>query len=231
LGVSGDLSVIVTRALDPAFVIRYVSVTAGTLSSSLLETIGRLRIRAWEADGERPAHAPATGSIWLDHHDDTAEHFVVEREGTVVAAARVSLHERESDLPDREIVAGYTEGLKWPVASINRLAVAPEARGCGLARALDIKRIELAERAEGMSKILATTHIDGRISWLQQCGFRILGASHCRLVMSRPTFVLARPVKRWERPHLLNPRSSIDSFYDHSARLRPRFRDPVRFGG
>jgi GNAT superfamily N-acetyltransferase len=148
-GVSGDLSVIVTRALDPAFVIQHISVVEGTLSSSLLETIGRLRIRAWDANGERPAHAPATGSIWLDHHDDTAEHYVVERDGIVVAAARVSLHDREGDLPDAEITAGYTERLKWPVASINRLVVAPEVRRHGLACALDVKRIECRARGGG----------------------------------------------------------------------------------
>jgi predicted GNAT family N-acyltransferase len=180
-GVSGDLSVIVTRALDPAFVIQHISAAEGTLSSSLRETIGRLRIRAWDADGERPFHAAATDSIWLDRHDDTAEHFVVERDCMVVAAARVSLHERESDLPDAELIAGYTEDLKWPVASINRLVVAPETRGCGLARALDIKRIEFVERAQReVSKILGTVHIGARIVWLQQCGFQVLGPSYHR---------------------------------------------------
>jgi hypothetical protein len=44
--------------LNPAFVIQHISVAEGTLWLSLLETISRLGIRAWDADGERPSHAP-----------------------------------------------------------------------------------------------------------------------------------------------------------------------------
>jgi hypothetical protein len=55
--------------LNPAFVIQHISVAEGTLSLSLLETIGRLRIRAWDVDGERP---PLTGLfcrlVSSEHH-------------------------------------------------------------------------------------------------------------------------------------------------------------------
>jgi hypothetical protein len=54
--------------LNPAFVIQHISVAEGTLSLSLLETISRLRIRAWDGDGERPSPDRSLLSASLSEH-------------------------------------------------------------------------------------------------------------------------------------------------------------------
>jgi GNAT superfamily N-acetyltransferase len=102
-----------------------------------LEEIFRLRGVVW------------AGQEWLTKHQDMvrladsyegrARHWVVRQRGQLVAAARLSLHNRVEDVPDFEFFpTGFAIAIPPPpIASINRLVVHPAHRRQGIATLLD----------------------------------------------------------------------------------------------
>src|SRR5262245_52657152 len=68
--------------------------------SELLEEIGRLRVSAWK--NFFPKIAERT-DCWLDDYDRMARHWVVFEGETIVGAARLSMHQRFSELPEADL--------------------------------------------------------------------------------------------------------------------------------
>ena len=92
----------------------------------LLEKIGRLRVLAWST--VIPDAAAKVGDCWLDEYELEARHWCIFHDGEPVAAARMSVHQRNEDVPDAEVYEGvFAEPLAAPIASINRLVTHPEA--------------------------------------------------------------------------------------------------------
>jgi len=143
-----------------------------TLDEELLRQIGRLRVEAWETETARAAEMPT----WLDEFDQTARHWVVFREGTPIAAARLSVHQSLTEVPDAESYAGvFAEPPEPPIASLNRLVVHPSARGAGLSKQLDLVRLDAAESLGCCSVILSTASGPRRVSQLIGWGFELVG--------------------------------------------------------
>jgi GNAT superfamily N-acetyltransferase len=170
--------------------IKRVTNTDGTLSATLMEEIGRLRVIAWEADGERPSYLVDGEDCWTDHHDDHADHFVLIKDRKVVAASRLCVHRLDDVLPDQPTIGDAASKLPQPVAFINRLVVHPSNRRQGIAAEMDELRISWA-RDRGCRTILATTHLGRRLSQLQRSGFEILGPGKTDFVSYARTMVLA----------------------------------------
>ena len=87
--------------------------------------------------------------------------------GNLVASARSCVHHEQSDVPD----AYYYTALKLPksVASINRLVVDRAWRNLGIARALDLVRLEAAKDSGAECVVCATS--GPRITALGKLGF------------------------------------------------------------
>ena len=99
--------------------------------SVMIERIGELRVRAWQAEVTQPIRMVT----WLDDFDSAARHWVILRDGKPVAAARLSVHSSIEAVPESETYAGvFTEQPAAPIASFNRLVVDPTSRGMGLSR-------------------------------------------------------------------------------------------------
>jgi GNAT superfamily N-acetyltransferase len=111
---------------------------------AVLHQVGRLRMLAWEADGELPSFAP-NAKVWLDEHDSHAVNWVVLCGGLPVAAARLCVHKRVCDLPDLASLVGYEDSLVAPIAALTRLVVSPAFRGRGLSKELDGTRLAAAQ--------------------------------------------------------------------------------------
>ncbi len=157
---------------------------------TVLQQVGRLRILAWEADGELPSFAPKA-KVWLDEHDSHAVNWVVLCEGLPVAAARLCVHKRVCDLPDLASLAGYEDSFVTPIAAFTRLVVSPAFRGRGLSKELDGMRLAAAQES-GCRSAVVVTHIPGRIRQLNACGFSNLGESRHRTVSFAASYVFGQ---------------------------------------
>ncbi|RFC41737.1 MAG: hypothetical protein DVB28_002213 [Verrucomicrobia bacterium] len=143
-----------------------------SLDADLLAKVGRLRVEAWETETARAAER----SVWVDEFERVAWHWVVFRDGLPVAAARLSLHDALTEVPDSESYAGvFSTPPETPIASLNRLVVHPSARGNGLSRQLDLVRIEAAERLGARVAILSTASGQRRVAQLVDLGFVFVG--------------------------------------------------------
>ncbi|MCX6127338.1 MAG: GNAT family N-acetyltransferase [Proteobacteria bacterium] len=140
----------------------------------MLHFISELRIRVW---AERlPLFLKLESR--LDKVDLWAHHWAyLDKTGLPVAAARLSIHSSLASVPDAESYPPFFQTLSpGPFASMNRLAVLPEYRGCGLATQLDQIRIEFSRKA-GCSYILGLTPSgEGRVRAMEKLGFTQTGA-------------------------------------------------------
>jgi len=127
-----------------------------------------LRYRVWSKEASLVDSIQEMGVI-CDEHDTHARHWAAfSCQGTLVASARLCVHEKWQDVPEGDC---YKElELTGPIASINRLIVEPSARNCGIAKKLDLQRIEAAKEA-GASCIVAAPTSDLRILALKRLGF------------------------------------------------------------
>ena len=66
-----------------------------------LEAIYRLRAAVWRETGDVAQAAFADGR-WSDEHDAASTHWVIRDGEELVAAARLSVHERLADVPEAE---------------------------------------------------------------------------------------------------------------------------------
>lgn len=156
--------------------------------SRMLEEIGKLRVRAWVTEVPE-----ASGLVvWLDDLDKRARHWVIHKDGRLVAAGRLSVHHTLKDLPDAECIAeGVLELLPAPIASLNRLVVDPAFRGLGLARRLHVALVRVAVELRCRSVVAVTSSGQRMIDLLQSDGFRIVGDRKQVLING----ILTRPGK------------------------------------
>ncbi len=170
---------------------RYADVAS---SPDLMQEIGKLRVIAWEADGERPGASADCGDVWLDEHDSHATHWVVMNNGTVVAAARMCIHQPGNELPDEKSLDGYTAGkFEYPAAFFNRMVVHPAARGKRLSGYLDRIRLDFAKQNDCRTAIIHT-HNALRLKQLQAKGWTVLGEATSRFVTKAPDYILAKAI-------------------------------------
>ena len=96
-----------------------------------LEAIYRLRVEVWRETAHVSAVAFADGR-WCDAVDATAVHWAISSGGDLVAAGRLSVHERLADVPDAEEYGAVGLRLAGPIAAPAHFVVAARARGHGL---------------------------------------------------------------------------------------------------
>lgn len=141
-------------------------------NEEFLRQIGRLRISAWQTETSRTAEM----ELWLDEFDRAARHWAVFREGTPVAAARLSVHASIAEVPDAESYLGvFPQPPPGPIASMNRLVVHPSARNAGLSKQLDLIRLDAAKTMGCRSAILSTASGPRRVRQLLRWGFELAG--------------------------------------------------------
>lgn len=101
-----------------------------------IDEICRLRARVWEATGQAAATAFPDGG-WRDPYDSDCLHWIIRDDrGRLVAAARVTVHDRLEEVPEAEEYSRYGLRLPGPIAAPARVVVLAEAQGGGLARRL-----------------------------------------------------------------------------------------------
>ncbi|MPR35324.1 GNAT family N-acetyltransferase [Salmonirosea aquatica] len=157
--------------------------------------IGKFRIRGWKNEsGVNPDFFAK--DLWLDEIDRFSHHWVATVNQTIVAVSRLSFHDSLSDVPYANLLKPehrpYFENRR--IASINRLVVAPEYRGMGLAGQMDRIRIECATRQADV--MIAFPQLS-RIESLQRKGFVLIEQlENIPEMPERPFFVMALDLKK-----------------------------------
>ena len=138
-----------------------------------LEAIYRLRAAVWRETGDIARAAFGDGR-WSDEHDPGSLHWVVRADaGELVAAARLSVHERLADVPEAEQYTAVGLDLAGRIASPARLVVAAAARRHGLAGRLHDARDEAARAAGCTYAVSQSTPVMSRL--LARRGWRDVG--------------------------------------------------------
>jgi GNAT superfamily N-acetyltransferase len=140
---------------------------------AVLEKIGRLRVVAWSTEVPRMREE---FPVWLDELDWNARHWVFMCDDEPVAAARLSVHCNLQDVPDCDACSVvFQEPPPSPIASMNRLVVAPTFRGKGLSKRLDCVRLQAAAEMGCKRVIVATSSGEHRVRQLVSLGFECIG--------------------------------------------------------
>lgn len=100
-----------------------------------LDAIYRLRVNVWLQTATASPSAFPDGR-WCDAQDADSVHWGIRHEGELVAAIRLSMHERLADVPDAEEYLAVGLRLEGPIAAPARLVVAARARRYGLSAQL-----------------------------------------------------------------------------------------------
>ena len=149
--------------------LRIVEVSAD--DRSMMEQIGILRVRAWATEVPEIRGQ----SLWLDLADQHARHWAMIDDTKLVASARMSVHQCITEVPDADDYEGvFTTIPPCPIASLNRLVVAPEARGRGFSTQLDRVRLDAAEQM-GCRSVILSTSTNLRLKHFAALGFTIVG--------------------------------------------------------
>jgi GNAT superfamily N-acetyltransferase len=152
----------------------YTPVEVSPSDIPLMTRIGELRVRAWKA--RQPDFPDMT--IWLDMFDASARHWAILQGAVPVAAARMTVHNDLSEVPNAEIFTdAFPNGLAGSIASINRLVVDPAFAGRGLSRMLDEVRVSAARRENCAHMIAKTDAGTRRTDALRALGFEPAGTS------------------------------------------------------
>jgi hypothetical protein len=162
-----------------------------TPSAQTLNEISALRRLAWEANGARPRFAPEGEGLWIDCHDEHADHWVVKEGSQIIAASRLCVHATFDELPCREYLSTCEANILWPAASFNRLVVHPQYRGNGLPSLFDSVRLIFA-RGLAARCVVGCAESESRIRNLLAVGFEVVCESPLRLVPYAATFVLTK---------------------------------------
>jgi GNAT superfamily N-acetyltransferase len=146
------------------------NISCRRVAGLIVSEIQRLRYRVWKA--EDVTLYDETSGLIADPHDDHALHWGVFDGERLVGAARLCIHDRQSDVPDAPLFTNLA--LPVPVASMNRLVVLQEYRGFGIGRALDERRVEAARNMGACAIVVGPVDRDFRPAQLQGLGFTLL---------------------------------------------------------
>ena len=139
-----------------------------------IDEMGALRIEAWKTE-QGISQSFFSKNFWIDEQDQNAHHWMITKDGKVVASARLSIHHDYDSVPHSELFSEKDLGIHNvpPFASINRLVVDPAQRGMGLATILDRVRIVYA-LSQNVNAIIAQP-IESRVEALKRLDFNVLG--------------------------------------------------------
>ena len=150
-----------------------VPVIIQTKNIALIHRIGELRYSVWKEE-KAALDGMISQNRWVEHHDIDGTHFLAVIDDSIVAAARITLHQSFDEVPDYHEYREMKLDLPGPIASFNRLVVRRDFRGKGLSSLMDRIRLREAFR-QGVSCTLANGVGTQRRRSLEKLGFQFRG--------------------------------------------------------
>ncbi len=135
-----------------------------------MREVFRLRASVWRT---LAGDSQLYGDEWTDEFDALAMHWVAYVDGSLIAAARMSVHAELEEIPDFHIFGQLRLFVERPIASIGRLVVHPEFRGLGISREMDTLRLRAARemKCQRMTAIASKLSGINRLHALEKLGF------------------------------------------------------------
>src|SRR5262249_4286858 len=118
------------------------------VGTEFLAEIGNLRHQVWTYEQVAiPDFQHCRSNCWIEDLDfnPNTRHVAVFDGDRIIAAARISIHETFSSIPDAAFMGDLAERFVFPVASLNRMVVHPRYRHLGIGGAMDRKRLKIAK--------------------------------------------------------------------------------------
>jgi GNAT superfamily N-acetyltransferase len=134
------------------------------------DQLGALRLEVWLAS--RTQVRDRSPRQWIEQSDGFSLHIVIEQQGRIVAATRLSIYERFDDMPGAAWFNRLTEAIPGPVGIIARLVVHPAHQRHGLGKYLDEICIAISTAAGCQSVFCDVPPY--RIASLERMGFRVI---------------------------------------------------------
>ena len=100
-------------------------------------------------------------------------HFIVRYEGTIVAAARLTLHTSIGEVPAASVYRDFVFQAPSPIGTFGRAVVTGAFRMYGLGTLLDLARYRKAQKI-GCNTLITYAH-PTRVEILSTLGFEVLG--------------------------------------------------------
>lgn len=158
---------------------------SGAEKPDLLDEIGALRVRVWEATGVEQT-LPLIRGLWLDEADNLACHFAIRHHGSVVAASRLNLYREFAEIPDAAWYTSLKRLPPFPLAEITRLVVSPDYQRQKLGTVLDEECIAIAKTRNAQCVFCDVPEY--RMSHLTRRGFQMI---------QEPKLGIRFPTIRW----------------------------------
>lgn len=145
-------------------------------SSEDLRRIAEFRTEAWMLDGLVTSEQLVDGVFPIEG-DEHCRHWVIEVDGRIVAAGRLSVHHSLVEIPETRHWSDFVQEVPLPFGYLSRLVVHPQARRQGIARSMDECRIVEARRLK-LPAILGVP-LPGREVKLAALGFAAVATESC----------------------------------------------------
>ena len=144
----------------------------GLSNPSLLDEVTSLRARVWMSSGYPMTITLADGK-WSDAMEDSSTHFAIKNsQGILIAASRLTIFSKISEMPQGDWFDGLTETPAAPIAYISRLVVDHSVKNCGLGYFLDSECIKLA-KSKNLKSVFCEVP-EYRMAGLERRGFKIV---------------------------------------------------------
>ena len=127
-----------------------------------LDEIGKFRLQVWNQETVVDTSYFQDGR-WIEPLDFIARHWIVQKNGTIVSAARLTLHQTLEDNPDGYLWKRVAREVPLPVVHFCKLVVHPSMRGHGLGSLLNQVRLNAAKEMGAKSVILTASEKNTRI--------------------------------------------------------------------
>ncbi len=118
-----------------------IRIFRGDEAPDFLKRVEKHRLETWGRVVDRVA---ASARFGLDHFDSDAWHIIYSEENKIIGSGRLIIATSRQDVPDLCSFEPYLSRMCFPLGVMNRLAVHWKHRNKGIARQINLKRIQLA---------------------------------------------------------------------------------------
>ncbi|MCI5144298.1 MAG: hypothetical protein D3923_01935 [Candidatus Electrothrix sp. AR3] len=139
-----------------------------------MNKIGKLRSEVWNNEGCLK-ESVCKENRWFDELDSKSIHWAVFHNNTIAASARLTCLNANDEIPHLDEFSPYDMKINDPYGFMSRLVVGNNYRQEGIAKKLDVLRINEARRL-GLNKIIVLPTHD-RVKSLSKLNFIYFGKS------------------------------------------------------
>lgn len=139
----------------------------------ILQKIYNLRVECWENSNQGQfINNKYFPNGYKDKLDENSHHWIIENDGEIIASSRISIIKNINEI--EEDFTKFNLPNNQRIAFFPRLVIHPKYRGIGLAKKMDLVRLDFINKNK-ISYSIAWTSSNSRYKTLLELGFKYLG--------------------------------------------------------